>query len=51
MIRIEAGLLIPGDGEPVRNSVVVADGTVIGYAGPAAGAPETKTRNSPPPLL
>jgi imidazolonepropionase-like amidohydrolase len=37
--RIEADLLIPGHGEPVRGGVVVLDGPRITYAGPAAGAP------------
>jgi imidazolonepropionase-like amidohydrolase len=41
MLRIEAGLLIPGTGEPVPEAVVVADGATISYAGPSAGAPET----------
>jgi len=41
MDRIEAGLLIPGTGEPVRGGVVVLDGPRIVYAGPAEGAPET----------
>jgi imidazolonepropionase-like amidohydrolase len=41
MERIEAGLLIPGDGAPVSEGVVVADGGVISYAGPAAAAPGT----------
>jgi imidazolonepropionase-like amidohydrolase len=41
MIRIEAGLLIPGDGEPVSDAVLVADGSSVSYAGPAAGAPDT----------
>ena len=41
MDRIEAGLLIPGDGTPVTDGVLVADGAVITYAGPAAGAPAT----------
>jgi imidazolonepropionase-like amidohydrolase len=41
MLRIEADLLIPGDGEPVTDGVVVADGAVISYAGPAADAPQT----------
>jgi imidazolonepropionase-like amidohydrolase len=41
MERIEAGLLIPGRGEPVRDGVVVVDGPVISYAGPAATAPAT----------
>jgi imidazolonepropionase-like amidohydrolase len=41
MHRIEADLLIPGRGEPVSDGVVVLDGDRIGYAGPAAGAPQT----------
>ena len=41
MDRIEAELLIPGRGEPVADGVVVMDGPVISYAGPAAGAPAT----------
>ena len=36
MERIEAGLLIPGAGAPVPDAVLVADGGVISYAGPAA---------------
>jgi imidazolonepropionase-like amidohydrolase len=39
--RIEADLLIPGRGKPAGDGVVVLDGSVISYAGPAAGAPET----------
>jgi imidazolonepropionase-like amidohydrolase len=41
MHRIEAELLIPGRGEPVRDGVVVLDGPRITYAGPAAAAPQT----------
>lgn len=41
MERIEANLLIPGRGAPMRDGVVVLDGTAISYAGPAAEAPET----------
>jgi imidazolonepropionase-like amidohydrolase len=41
MYRIEAELLIPGRGDPVRGGVIVLDGTRIGYAGPAAMAPQT----------
>jgi len=41
MHRIEAELLIPGHGEPVRGGVVVLDGARIGYAGPAGTAPPT----------
>ena len=39
MHRIEAELLIPGRGEPVRDGVVVLDGARIVYAGPAPTAP------------
>jgi imidazolonepropionase-like amidohydrolase len=39
MEQINAGLLIPGRGEPVRNATVLIDGGRISYAGPAAGAP------------
>ena len=35
MHRIEAELLIPGHGGPIRDGVVVLDGSRIGYAGPA----------------
>jgi imidazolonepropionase-like amidohydrolase len=41
MHRIEAELLIPGHGGPVRDGVVVLDGARIGYAGPAGMAPPT----------
>ncbi len=41
MERIEAELLIPGGGEPVPDGVVVMDGQVITYAGPARDAPAT----------
>ena len=41
MHRIEAELLIPGHGEPVRGGVVVLDGARIEYAGPAGTAPPT----------
>jgi imidazolonepropionase-like amidohydrolase len=41
MHRIEAGLLIPGRGGPVRDGVVVLDGPRIRYAGPAGVAPPT----------
>jgi len=41
MHRIEAELLIPGRGEPVRDGVVVLDNGQVSYAGPAGGAPGT----------
>lgn len=37
--RIEADVLIPGLGEPIRNGCVVFDGSAIAYAGPIEGAP------------
>src|SRR5947209_19026856 len=40
MQRIEADVLIPGRGEPVRNAAVVLDGATIAYAGPIEGAPK-----------
>src|SRR4029450_11040377 len=39
--RTPAGLMIPGRGEPVHDAVVLLDGAMIAYAGPAAAAPET----------
>jgi imidazolonepropionase-like amidohydrolase len=39
--RIEADRLIPGIGAPVEDAVVVMNGGVIDYAGPAADAPST----------
>ncbi len=39
MERIDAGLLIPGRGEPVRDATVLIDGARITYAGPAGSAP------------
>jgi imidazolonepropionase-like amidohydrolase len=41
MYRIEAELLIPGRGDPVRDGVLVLDGPLIRYAGPAGLAPAT----------
>ena len=41
MQRIEASLLIPGRGAPVRDGVVLLDGGRISYAGPAHDAPVT----------
>ncbi len=39
MFRIEADLLIPGQGDPIRDAAVILDGSRILYAGPAAVAP------------
>jgi imidazolonepropionase-like amidohydrolase len=41
MHRIEAELLIPGRGDPVRDGVVLFDGPLIRYAGSAGLAPDT----------
>jgi imidazolonepropionase-like amidohydrolase len=41
MHRIEAELLIPGRGAAVRDAVLLFDGPVISYAGPAGLAPAT----------
>ena len=46
MERIEADLLVPGKGEPIRDGVVVLDGPTIAYAGPAADAPATGQASS-----
>ncbi len=52
MQRIEADLLIPGRGEPVRNGVVILDGPRISYAGPASDAPDTpRTDCFPVPVI
>lgn len=40
-VRIEAGLLIPGRGEPIDNGVIVLEGDTITYAGPGDLAPPT----------
>jgi imidazolonepropionase-like amidohydrolase len=47
MQRIEAELLLPGRGDPIRGGVVLLDGPVISYAGPAAGAPEPESPGTP----
>jgi len=40
MIRIDADVLIPGRGTPIRTGTVVLEGGSIRYAGPADEAPE-----------
>ena len=40
MERIEADVLIPGRGEPIRNGCVVIDGPTISYAGTIESAPQ-----------
>ena len=49
MYRIEAELLIPGRGEPVRDGVVVLNGARISYAGPASMAPAVPDVSVRPP--
>jgi imidazolonepropionase-like amidohydrolase len=46
MERIEADLLVPGKGEPIRDGVVVLDRSTIAYAGPAVDAPPTGQASS-----
>src|SRR5438128_12392998 len=38
MLRIEADVLIPGRGDPIRNAALIVDGPTIAYAGPIEGA-------------
>src|SRR2546428_123282 len=38
MLRIEADVLIPGLGDPIKDGALVVDGTTIAYAGPNEGA-------------
>jgi imidazolonepropionase-like amidohydrolase len=47
MHRIEAELLLPGRGDPIRGGVVLLDGPVISYAGPAAAAPDPESPGAP----
>ena len=41
MERIDAAVLIPGSGEPIRDGTVIMDGATISYAGRSATAPES----------
>ena len=50
-LRIEAGQLIPGRGEPIDDGAVVVDNGTITYAGPAAGAPPADLAVRVPTLL
>ena len=50
MHRIEAELLIPGHGGPIRDGVVVLEGSRIGYAGPAGAAPREWTASPGAPV-
>src|SRR5207245_1975575 len=44
MLRIEADVLIPGLGDPIKDGALVVDGTTIAYAGPIEDA---RARRSP----
>jgi imidazolonepropionase-like amidohydrolase len=44
--RVEADLLIPGSGEPVRNGCVVFEGPTISYAGPVESAPRASASDT-----
>lgn len=47
MVRIDATLLIPGDGEPIADGTVIFDRDAgIGYAGPRSGAPDIETSDA-----
>lgn len=43
MERIEADVLIPGRGDPIRNGCVVMDGSTIAFAGSIEDAPKAPT--------
>jgi imidazolonepropionase-like amidohydrolase len=49
--RIDADLLVPGRGTPVRDAAVVLDGSSIAYAGPKQGAPDVARAASVPCLM
>ena len=51
MERIDADLLVPGRGEPVRDATVLLDGATIAYAGPRKGAPDVSPATSVPCLM
>lgn len=46
--RLDADLLIPGDGAPLTNGAVVFEGPTITFTGPAHDAPEAEERFSVP---
>ncbi|NNF63250.1 MAG: amidohydrolase family protein [Acidimicrobiia bacterium] len=39
--RIEASVLLHGDGASLEDAVIVLDGSIVAYAGPASTAPQT----------
>lgn len=51
MQRIEADVLIPGRGDPIRNGCVVIEEATIAYAGPIEGAPEGGETTSVPAVM
>ncbi|MBB3730972.1 hypothetical protein [Nonomuraea dietziae] len=50
---ITADLLIPGDGQPVRQAAVVIENGLVRYAGSARNAPDTRgaTHTSAPVVM
>jgi imidazolonepropionase-like amidohydrolase len=42
-MRLDAGIVIPGRGEPIPDGAVVVEGGRISYVGPASAAPEEAT--------
>jgi len=50
-VRIDADLLIPGRGEPLRSGSVVMDGARISYVGPTATAPPADVRHTGPVVM
>ena len=51
MERIDADLLIPGRGDPIRDAAVVIDGSSIAYVGPRHTAPDVRSPVSVPCLM
>ena len=49
--RIDADLLIPGRGDPIRDAAVVIDGSSIVYVGPRQTAPDVRSPVSVPCLM
>ena len=50
-VRVDAGLLIPGRGEPETDASVVMEGPRISYVGPTATAPEADSTVSVPTVM
>jgi imidazolonepropionase-like amidohydrolase len=50
-VRIDADLVIPGRGEPLRSGSVVIDGARISYVGPTATAPRADVSHTGPVVM